>query len=103
MRDDAKVAAKFAQSAVSDRVVICPVTKGEVLYGIDRLPIGKKRDKFKILADAIFAPTPSEPISDDAADRCAQLRMQTELSGTPVADNDLWIAASAANLGATLV
>jgi hypothetical protein len=43
MRRDAKVRARVAALTPTGRVVICTITRGEVLYGLARLPEGKRR------------------------------------------------------------
>jgi predicted nucleic acid-binding protein len=43
MRRDAKVRARVAALTAADRVVIWTITRGEVLYGLARLPEGKRR------------------------------------------------------------
>ena len=41
MRRDAKIRARVAALTPTDRVAICTITRGEVLYGLARLPDGK--------------------------------------------------------------
>jgi tRNA(fMet)-specific endonuclease VapC len=43
------------------------------------------------------------PISAEMADNYAELKSDCESQGVPMADNDLWIAATALHLDATLV
>jgi hypothetical protein len=48
MRRDAKVRARVAALTVADRVVICTITRGEILYGLARLPEGKRRSALEV-------------------------------------------------------
>ena len=43
MREHPKLTAWAATVTAADRMLICPIVHGEVLYGIHRLPVGKKR------------------------------------------------------------
>jgi tRNA(fMet)-specific endonuclease VapC len=54
-------------------------------------------------ANGVLASISCDPMTSGVADQYATIKRAAELAGTPVADNDLWIAATAANFGATLV
>jgi tRNA(fMet)-specific endonuclease VapC len=54
-------------------------------------------------AAVVFAALPVEPITPAAGDIYGTIRRSVELKGQNSADNDLWIAAAALSLGATLV
>ena len=54
MRRDAKVRARLAVLTAADRVVICMITRGEVLYGLARLPAGKRRSALEAEAMSLF-------------------------------------------------
>lgn len=103
MRDHPSVAAKVAGIGPNNRVTVCPIVTGEILYGIARLPAGRKRSELQARADGILASISCDPIPPAVGNRYASIKWQIELAGTPVDDNDLWIAATAAELGATLV
>jgi tRNA(fMet)-specific endonuclease VapC len=101
MADDPKVKAKL--SAQPGKVVTCPIARGEVGYGIERLPIGKRRTDLENKANAVFAALPIEPITPAAGDIYGRTRRTLELQGHNPSDNDLWIAAAALSVGAILV
>ena len=93
----------FSSLPASSSVVICPVVRGEVLFGISRLAQGKKRAKLENAARLLFALVPCEPIPVSAGDHYAAIRLSRQQSGRTMDENDLWIAATALALGATLV
>lgn len=103
MRDDAKVRARINALAPGDRVVVCSLVRGEILHGIERLAAGKRRADLETKAGHLFSAIPCESVPSTAADADAQLKRGAERPGTPLDENDLWIAATASNLGATLV
>ena len=43
MHEDPRVASKLADIAIPDRVVTCAIVRGEIRYGIERLPAGKQQ------------------------------------------------------------
>jgi predicted nucleic acid-binding protein len=50
MRENANVGARLSGLSASDRVVICPIVRGEIVYGITRLPQGKRRSALETKA-----------------------------------------------------
>jgi tRNA(fMet)-specific endonuclease VapC len=103
MEDSPRVTAKLAAVASGDRVCTSAIVRGEILYGIVRLSPGKKRDSLQIRADGLFGFISCQPISEGVADRYALIKREMASRGASLAENDLWIAATASNLGATLV
>jgi tRNA(fMet)-specific endonuclease VapC len=102
VRDDPLVNARLV-AAASDRVLTCSVVRGEILFGIYRLPDGKKRRELAARSTQYFAVVPCEAVPVAAADEYARLKVETQRQGKTIGDNDLWIAATALVLGATLV
>ena len=74
MRERPTAEARMAALATEDRVIICPVVRGEILYGIVRLPQGKRRDDLKSKADKLFASLLCEPILEPAGDHYANVK-----------------------------
>ncbi len=85
------------------RLITSVVVRGEILYGLERLPPGKRRNDLKTKADLALAALPCEPVSEAAADRYAVIRRAVESIGLALDDNDLWIAATVLLAGAVLV
>ena len=84
-------------------VITCPIVRGEILYGLERIPEGKRRAKLKQDAMRLLDRFPCEPIPPNAAERYAATKWSREKQGLSMVENDLWIAATALALGATLV
>ena len=63
-----------------------PIVHGEILYGIERLPTGKRKRDISQRANRLFSEIQCDPIPKETA-----------------AENDLWIAATALALDAILV
>lgn len=87
----------------TDRVVICPMVRGEVLFGIACLPSGKNRQRLEARATLALKVFPCEPTPENAADYYARVRLDQEQKGLSLSANDLWIAATTLALGANLV
>ncbi len=101
MADHPKVKARL--SLQPGQVIPCAIVRGEIRYGLERLPVGKRRANLESKASAVFATLPIEPIMTGAGDIYGPIRRSLELQGHNLSDNDLWIAATALSLGATLV
>ena len=103
MRKDARIEARLAALGPNDKVVICPIVRGEILYGISRLPQGRRRENLTRQATSLFATIACEPVPEAAADTYAQIKLARKRQGLSLDENDLWIAATASAAGATLV
>jgi predicted nucleic acid-binding protein len=101
MRDHARLKARVA--AHPGPIVTSVVVRGEIRYGLERLPPGKKRTDLEARAQTILAALPSEPITPQVSETYGRTKASTEASGVNMGENDLWIAATALSLGATLV
>lgn len=103
MRRDARIRARVASLAPADRAVISTITRGEILYGLERLPEGKRRSDLEAEAAYLFAQVVCVPVLEGAADRYARIKRDAERAGAPLDENDLWIAATALTMDAELV
>lgn len=103
MRRAPKVRARIADLSANDRAVICTITRGEILYGLTRLPPGKRRQDLEAEATKLFNQLDCVSVPEAAGDRYATIKSAAERQGTPVDENDLWIAATALFLNAVLV
>ncbi len=86
-----------------DRLAICTIVRGEILFGLERLVPGRRRTELEQKAQKLFAALPCEPIPVIAADRYATIKASQQRRGLPLDENDLWIAATALAMNATLV
>lgn len=87
----------------TDRVVTCTIVRGEILFGIARLPKGRRRTELEETGHQFLAALRCEPIPESAADLYAALKITRQQRGLTLDENDLWVAATALALGATLV
>ncbi len=90
-------------SDLNDYVFTCTIVRGEILFGIQKLPIGHRRQVLENQAINLFEGLPCLAVPKEAADYYAMLKSHAEQQGTPLSDNDLWIAATAIALNAILV
>jgi predicted nucleic acid-binding protein len=86
-----------------DRVVTCTIARGEILFGIARLPPGRRRTELEETGRQFLAALRCEPVPERAADFYAAVKLARQQRGITLDENDLWMAATALALGATLV
>ena len=103
MRRDDQMYTHMSSLTGVDRVAICTITRGEVLYGLERLPEGKRRRDLQAEATALFDRLICLPVTEGVGDRYAQIKRGTERKGTSLDENDLWIAATVSLSGGVLV
>ncbi len=103
MRKHSKLDVRLDSLRSADRVVICPVVRGEIRYGIEQLPQSRRRQDLENQAAPLFAIIPCESIPKAAGDFYSQIKLTRQLKGLTLDENDLWIAATALALGAVLV
>jgi predicted nucleic acid-binding protein len=103
MRDEPRLLSHIASLAATDRLVICSIVRGEILHGIERLAMGRRRQALEVKATRVFASIVCEPVTADAATWYAAVKAARERAGLALDENDLWIAATALSLGAVLV
>ncbi len=101
MADHPRLKAKVASQP--GQLVTSVIVRGEILYGLERLPPGKRRANLKIKADLVLAALPCEPVTEPTANRYAVIRRAVENMGLALDDNDLWITATVLTKGGVLV
>lgn len=103
MKDNPKVKGRLNSLTESDYPFISPIVKGEILFGIARLPAGKRKQDLQQKADELFVAVPCDPIPENVSDAYARIKITAQQQGTPLDECDLWIAATALALDAILV
>lgn len=80
------------------------ITVAEVLYGIDRLPEGRRKHLIRLTADDVFAGFAEQVLAFDAgaARRYAAVVSARDRAGAPISGFDAQIAAICGVHGATL-
>lgn len=94
---------KVRLAAQPGELAISVTVLGEIRYGLERLPAGKRRDALEIKAQRVLAALPCTVVTEEAANTYARIRRAVEIEGLALDDNDLWIAATALTLPAVLV
>ncbi len=103
MQDNSRVKGRLDSLTESDYHFTCTIVKGEILFGIQRLPSGKRKQELEQKADELFTEVQCDPIPEQVADTYAQIKVAAEQQGTSLGECDLWIAATALALDAILV
>jgi tRNA(fMet)-specific endonuclease VapC len=103
MANHTQIKAHLAILKPNDYIFTCTIVRGEILFGIERLPIGRKRNALENQATNLFTLLPCEAVPKLAGNHYAYLKREAEKQGTPLDENDLWIAATALALNAILV
>ena len=103
MRKHAKLEARLTALSSTDKIVICPIVRGEIRYGIEQLTQSKRRQDLENQSAPLFATIPCEPIPETAGDHYANIKLTRQRKGLTLDENDLWIAATAIALSAELV
>ena len=86
-----------------DRILVCPAVLGEFKAGID---ISTKRGKKakRLLDEFLDDPAVAViPCTGETADYYARIYKALKANGTPLPTNDIWIAASALEHGASVL
>lgn len=94
-----EVLARFEKLKPGDAAVSV-ITWGELLYGAEK---SKKRKMILNLLDEFKTIIPVLPIPENAGKSYGGIRAFLESKGTPIGNNDLWIAAHAKAASLTLV
>lgn len=79
------------------------INVGEIRYGLERLPAGKKKSDLERRAIAVLKVIGIAAMTEPIAEEYGRLKRALEMQGVSMQDNDLWIACTARILGATLV
>ena len=103
MRAEARIENWLSELHEDDRVVTCTIVRGEILFGIARLAESKRRTDLEEKARQLFGALPCEPVPERASHFYAAVKLARQCRGLTLDENDLWVAATALALGATLV
>ena len=89
MKDIPEVKGRLNSLTESDYLFTCPIVKGEILFGIARLPEGKRRQDLQQKANELFTAIPCEPISENVSDTYANVKLAAQKQGTSLGECDL--------------
>ena len=68
----------------SDRVVTCAIVRGEVLFGIARLPAGRRRTELEEAGRQLLALLHCEPVPERAGDFYAAVKLARQQRGLSI-------------------
>jgi predicted nucleic acid-binding protein len=68
MRSTPRMETWIAGLDPTDRLVTCTIVRGEILFGIARLPEGKRRAELEETGEKFLAALPCEPVPQRAGD-----------------------------------
>ncbi len=94
-----RVLKRFEELAPGE-AVISVITWGELRHGAEK---STKRERVLLSLDEFAALVPVEPLPEAAGREYGAIRAALEARGTPIGNNDLWIAAHARAAGLTLI
>lgn len=98
-RRPARVLARF-KALEAGAAALSVITYGELLYGVMKSPERKSSEaKLRELMSLLAV----LPLPEKAADTYGEIRAELAAKGTPIGNNDLWIAAHAKASGLILV
>jgi predicted nucleic acid-binding protein len=103
MDEHPRIGARLTALMLPDEVGICTIVRGEVLFGIERMPEGKRRRELSAKASGVLGVPHCHTIPESAGDHYARIKQACRRKRLPMDENDLWIAATAFALAATLV
>jgi tRNA(fMet)-specific endonuclease VapC len=104
MRQDPLVTAALAELSPVDTLYLSVITHGEIGYGIQRMPAGRRRNAveqaYRILLPHVG---PLLEVTRQVSDAYSFTKRALEQSRIVLPENDLWIAATALVFRLTLV
>ena len=103
MRKRPEIRGRLSSLGPLHQIVTCPIVRGEILFGIERLPDGHRRQELAERATLALAEVPCESVPEIAGDAYGQIKAARRRRGLTLDENDLWVAATAKALGAVLV
>lgn len=102
MRGSTGITQWISRLGSTAQAITCPTVRGEVLFGVARLPEGKRKAALAADAEQAFRVFPTSAMPASAGEVYSQIKASCQAAGRPLDENDLWIAATAIALGATL-
>jgi predicted nucleic acid-binding protein len=94
MREDARMTSWLLSITADDRVIICTIVRGEIVFGLHRLAPGRRRAELEEKARKLFAVLPCEPVAPVAGDWYADVKISQQRRGLSLDEHDFRIAAT---------
>lgn len=103
LRDASATLSQRILNSNTDTLAISIVSAGELRYGLSKLPPSRRATELAQRLNAVLTAISVLPLPAEAAPHYGRTRAQLEAAGTPIGNNDLWIAAHALADNMTLV
>jgi tRNA(fMet)-specific endonuclease VapC len=103
LRDASATLSQRILDSSPDTLAISIISGGELRYGLSKLPPSRRATELSQRLDALLMAIAILPLPSDAAPHYGRTRAQLEAAGTPIGNNDLWIAAHALAQNMTLI
>lgn len=103
LRDASATLSQRILDSSPDVLAISIISAGELRYGLSKLPSSRRATDLAQRLNAVLTAISVLPLPADAAPHYGHTRSQLEAAGTPIGNNDLWIAAHALAQNMTLV
>src|SRR5437762_2165395 len=103
IQEHPRVGARASGIVAPNEAVTCVIVQGEILYGIERMLAGKRRAALHAKAHLVISQMRCYELPQQASEHYARMKAKQQQIGLSLTDNDLWIAATCVELGATLV
>ena len=103
MTGQTKIRDRFSFLSRSHQFSFSAIVRGELRYGLERVPAGRRRGLLQARFDVIVGQIPIDLVDQGVAETYGQVKYACELAGLPRDANDLWIAAAAITRGAILI
>lgn len=103
LRDAYPALSQRILDSTPESLAVSIISAGEMRYGLSKLPSSKRATELTRHLDALLTAIAVLPLPTQAATHYGSIRAQLEAVGTPIGNNDLWIAAHALAHNMTLV
>lgn len=103
LRDASATLSQRILDSSPDTLAISIISAGELRYGLSKLPPSRRARDLAQRLNAVLTAISVLPLPADAAPHYGHTRAQLETAGTPIGNNDLWIAAHALAENMTLI
>lgn len=103
LRDASVALSQRILDSSPDTLAISIISAGELRYGLSKLPPSRRATELAQRLNAVLTAITVLPLTAEAAPHYGRTRAQLEAAGTPIGNNDLWIAAHALADNMTLV
>jgi len=102
IREHPKMYIRLENLTPTDRILLCPIVRGEIAYGIGRLPEGKRRETLQAKATHLLTAFSCESIPPHAAEHYARIKIERQRKGLTLDEKTFGLPRRPLRLGASL-